>query len=125
MTITTYLPWQDREVPLVPEYLPPGYTPAARPPERRPSPVAAEVEEPPAPARPVLLSGVLHTVTGAAGAVVHLHRADYQVLVRGGWTAHGYAWRCTGCRTVSCGYEPSEFGRAITDARTHDCEAPS
>lgn len=73
--------------------------------------------------RVVPVSGVIHTVTADSGHDVHVHRADYQSpSVYGGWTLHGYAWRCPTCRTISSGYEPRQFARTIRDARTHLCE---
>lgn len=95
--------------------LPPGFAPAVPPPPRTP--------HAPAPDAGPALSGVLTTVTARSGADVHLHRADYQrPSVYGGWTLHGYAWRCTSCCTLSRGYEPHQFAAAIGDARDHQCE---
>ncbi|RLL68152.1 hypothetical protein [Streptomyces sp. Z26] len=75
------------------------------------------------PAPPV--SGVVTVVTSASNTAVTLHRAEYTHLdPGGGWTSHGYAWRCTGCRHVLTGYPAQGFGRALTDARTHVCEEP-
>jgi hypothetical protein len=91
---------------------PPVVRPVVRPP--------AEPEAPPVP-----LSGVLREVTSAGGAPVTVHRADYsRPTPHGGWTIHGYAWRCTTCRRISPGYEPRHFGAALTAARTHSCEDP-
>ncbi|MDT0381410.1 hypothetical protein RM572_21870 [Streptomyces sp. DSM 42041] len=100
--------------------LPTGYAPRITAPARPAAPHTSEA--PPAAPRPVLVSGVLTTVTGTAGQPVHLHRADYQrPSVHGGWTIHGYAWRCPTCPAISRGFEPREFARALTDARTHTC----
>lgn len=105
-------------LPALPDFLPRGFT-RADPVRTRPD----TTKTPPHPA-PVPLSGVLHTVTSAASREVHLHRADYQrPTPHGGFTIHGYAWRCPTCPRLSRGYEPREFARALRDARAHDCGA--
>lgn len=96
--------------------LPPGFTPAepARPTVRTTG--AHQPDGPP-------LSGVLTTVTARTGADVNVHRWDYRrPTPHGGFTIHGYAWRCTTCHAMSPGYEPCEFAAAIGDARDHQCE---
>lgn len=95
--------------------LPPGYTPAAPAacPDR---PTTGRPDGPP-------LSGVLTIVTTPTGADVTVHRWDYRrPTPHGGFTIHGYAWRCTSCRALSRGYEPCEFAAALGDGRDHACE---
>lgn len=100
--------------------LPPGFAPRITAHHQVAAPHPGEA--PPEAPRPVPVSGVLHTVTGMAGQDVHLHRADYtRPTPHGGWTLHGYAWRCPTCPHLSRGYEPREFARALRDARTHTC----
>lgn len=101
--------------------LPAGYAPRISEAPRRITPHQGEAQQE-AP-RPVPLSGVLRTVTTAAGQDVTVHRADYtRPTEHGGWTLHGYAWRCPTCPAISRGYEATEFGTCLTDARTHICE---
>lgn len=91
--------------------LPPGYAPAE--PSR---PTAGRPDSPP-------LSGPLTTVTARSGADVTVHRWDYRrPTPHGGFTIHGYAWRCPACRALSRGYEPCEFATALGDGRDHQCE---
>lgn len=110
--------------------LPPGWTPNVQP--HTPAAASAEpppyVDEQPPPRMPTShappQSGVLTTVTGTSGWAVTLHRAEYQLLsTRGEFTSHGYAWRCTNpaCRRITTGYPAEGFGRALEDARWHDC----
>lgn len=105
--------------------LPPGFDPAPAPvvpPYTEPHP------QPPAPPRrpagpPV--SGPITTVTSATGTTVTVHRADYTATDHlGEYTVHGHAWRCTACRRMSNGYEPTGFATALSDARDHHCGAP-
>ncbi|NGO73772.1 hypothetical protein, partial [Streptomyces boncukensis] len=72
------------------------------------------------------LSGAITTVTSRTGTPVTIHRCDYDMRSpRGGWTVHGYAWRCP-CHRLGCGYGPEAgFAQALADARDHTCETPS
>lgn len=108
--------------PATPLRLPPGYeyAPEAHPadwraPAPHPAPMRRAAGGPP-------VSGVLATVTTTCEARVHLHRAEYTLLSpRGGYTDHGYAWRCTRCRHVTTGYPAGGYTRALDDAHDHCC----
>lgn len=101
--------------------LPDGFTLDSTP---QPTYTTAPITAPPAGGTPPV-SGVLKTVASFCGCPVHIHRAAYdRPSPRGGYTLHSYAWRCTGCRHMTLGYLPEDgFSRAISDARTHVCEA--
>ncbi|MFF9554573.1 hypothetical protein ACF1DY_01895 [Streptomyces albus] len=74
--------------------------------------------------QPPAVSGAITTVTSRTGTPVTIHRAAYAVLApTGGWTVHGYAWRCP-CRRLALGYRAEQFGRALADGRDHQCEVP-
>ena len=114
------------ELPPAPDYLPPGWAATVHPadrPESRPHPAPAAE---PARSGPPPMSGVITTVPSRTGTPVTIHRADYDVLTpRGGWTVHGYAWRCP-CRRLAIGYGPvGGFAEALADARDHQCGGPS
>jgi hypothetical protein len=82
----------------------------------------------PHPLRPLVtpLSGALALVTGAAGQDVHLHRAGYtRPTPDGGWTLHGYVWRCPACPRLSRPFGPAEFADALQDAGAHHCGSAS
>lgn len=97
--------------------LPPGFAPAV-------PPAPSRTLSTPSPDASPAMSGVLTTVTARTGADVTVHRWDYRrPTPHGGFTIHGYAWRCTACRALSPGYEPCEFAAALGDARDHVCEA--
>jgi hypothetical protein len=104
--------------------LPPGfeYAPApAAPPYTEPV-----VEQPAPPRRPAgpPMSGHITTVTSHSDTTITIHRADYTATDHlGEYTVHGYAWRCTGCRTLTSGYEPREFAECLGDGRNHHCGA--
>lgn len=69
------------------------------------------------------VAGAFMTVTSRSGTDVTIHRADYDVLsARGGWTVHGYAWRCPACPRLALGYRAEQFGEALGDAYEHECE---
>lgn len=100
--------------------LPPGFTYAPTPPYAEPLP-----EQPDPPIRPSgpPISGPITTVTSRSDTTVTIHRADYAVTDHlGEYTVHGYAWRCTACRHLSCGYEPTAFATALSEARDHTCQ---
>lgn len=71
------------------------------------------------------VSGAITSITTRSGVEVAVLRADYDVLSpRGGWTVHGYAWRCP-CGRLALGYGPHDgFGAALSDARVHECGVP-
>lgn len=106
--------------------LPPGFTPAYRDyrPQRPLLPLgggAAPGDYPPRiPAGPPL-SGVLTTVTGPDGQTVHLHRHTYRTTHPddAAWTAHGYAYRCTRCRTIAGAHDV--YASTLRDADAHRC----
>lgn len=104
--------------------LPPGYEYAT--PSAVPQTLPATPAQPDPPRRPAgpPASGPITTVTSAADTTVTVHRADYTATDHlGEYTVHGYAWRCTSCRTLTSGYEPRAFAHCLTDARDHHCGA--
>lgn len=104
------------DLPTVPDHLPTGW--AAKP---GTNPGTAHRDSAPPPA----MSGVITTVTSRTGTPVTIHRAAYEVLApTGGWTVHGYAWRCP-CRRLALGYRAEAFGRALADGRDHQCGRPA
>lgn len=72
------------------------------------------------PADTPLLSGPVATVPTRSGTRAAIHRHDYQQPVLGGFTAHGYGWRCPACTHTTTGY--TTYGSALAEARTHHCQ---
>lgn len=109
----------------MPAHLPPGFTRTLHPGAPAPAAPAPEVHPAPAPAPgahpPV--SGALGEVHTECGCTATLHPAEYTGLdPKGGYTRHGYAWRCTGCAHLTIGYLPETgFARALRDAEAHEC----
>lgn len=68
-----------------------------------------------------LLSGPVHTTTGAEGQTVHIHRHAYrqQDPSDPAWTAHGYAHRCSRCRTIGGAHD--QYRPALDAAEDHTC----
>lgn len=103
--------------------LPAGYTLAMPLPAPPRSPLPGAGGEGPPPRIPVgpLLSGPLHTLTGTRGQTIHIHRHAYrqQHPDDAAWTAHGYAYRCTHCRTTGGAHDT--YTPTLTAAETHHC----
>lgn len=101
--------------------LPPGYTPAYRPQAPLlPGGGEAPGEYPPRIPVGPLLSGPLHTLTGTRGQTLHIHRHDYSTRPGDDApTAHGYAYRCTHCRTIAGAHDT--YTPTLRDAEHHHC----
>lgn len=113
------------DLPAVPDFLPPGWARTEPHPGDGTMPRAHPEHEHPRPVGGPPMSGVITTVTSRTGTPVTIHRADYDVISSsGGWTVHGYAWRCP-CRRTALGYRAEQFAQALGDARDHECGGPS
>ncbi|WP_431980030.1 hypothetical protein [Streptomyces qinglanensis] len=67
------------------------------------------------------LSAPVTTVPTRSGTRAAIHRHDYhQPSPRGGFTRHGYAWRCPTCTQTVTGY--TAYTPAHTDASHHHCQ---
>lgn len=82
---------------------------------------AAPDEAPPRIPVGPLLSGPVHTLTGPDGQPVHIHRHAYRTTRpnNAAWTAHGYAHRCTRCRTIAGAHD--HYAPALNAAEAHTC----